>query len=402
MGVVSPVGMGVDAFWSAICAGECGIRPLTRFDVSSLAYRQGGEIAPCDLVSRKQEPAPCDLASQEREIDPATRFMLVAAAQAVGDGEPLPADTGVVLATNFGGVMSGEALLEELAGKGRADAGAVRELFFQNAADRVACHLGIGGPRMVLSLSCSSGSAAIAHGAELIRRGRARAVLVGGYDALSRFAWSGLSALRTMTKDVIRPFDKNRAGTIFSEGAGALLLESAESAVTRGAAAYAEVLGCAMNNNAHHMTAPAKRGAGSAAVMREAMRDAGLPLNAVDHINTHGTGTKYNDLTETEAIKDVFGEHAAKIAITSIKSTVGHMLGAAGAVEAIASVLSLRDSVIPPTIHYREPDPECDLDLVANTKREMPVDVVLSNSAGIGGCNAAVVFGKPRTGGACP
>jgi len=333
-------------------------------------------------------------------MDLATRFMLTAAEEAVAAaGVEGVADAGVVLATNFGGVMSGEALLEEMAGEGQADAASVRGLFFQDAADQVAGRFSLGGPRAVLSLSCSSGGAAIAHGAELIRQGRADAVLVGGYDALSRFAWSGLSALRTMTRDVVRPFDKNRAGTLFSEGAGALLLESAEHAARRNAPIQADVLGYAMNNNAHHMTAPAKRGAGSAAVMRAAMADAGLPLDAVEHINTHGTGTKYNDLTETEAIKDVFGDHAARIAITSIKSTLGHMLGAAGAVEAIASILSMRDGVIPPTIHYEEPDPDCDLDLVANTKREAPLNVVLSNSAGIGGCNAAVVFGRPQPGG---
>lgn len=393
MGVVSPVGIGVADFWSAICAGSYGIRPLTRFDVSSLAYTEGGEIA--GFVS--QHGGVSDIPV---EVDLATRYMLCAAAEAVGDAGLMDANSlrtaGVVLGTNFGGVMSGEALLAEMAGKDRADASLVSELLFQGAADRVAGVFGFCGPRMVLSLSCASGSAAIAHAAELIRLGRATAVLVGGYDALSPFAWSGLSALRTMTKDVIRPFDRNRAGTLFSEGAGALLLESFDSATARGAAIHADVLGYAMNNNAHHMTAPAKRGAGSAAVMREALVMSGLAPDGVDHINTHGTGTKYNDLTETEAIKDVFGTHAAHISITSIKSTIGHMMGAAGAVEAIASIQTIRAGVIPPTIHYETPDPECDLDLVANAKREAAVNVALSNSAGIGGCNAAVIFGNPQ------
>ena len=195
-----------------------------------------------------------------------------------------------------------------------------------------------------------------------------------------------------MTKDVVRPFDKNRAGTLFSEGAGALLLETEESARARGARIYAEVAGAGVNNNAFHMTAPSKEGAGSAAVMRAALADAGLRPEEVDHINAHGTGTKPNDVTETQAIKAVFGPHAYAMPITSIKSSAGHLMGAAGSIEAIASILSIRDGTIPPTTNYRDPDPECDLPLVANVKKEAAVRCVLSNSAGIGGCNAAVIF----------
>jgi 3-oxoacyl-(acyl-carrier-protein) synthase len=244
----------------------------------------------------------------------------------------------------------------------------------------------------MLSLSCASGTAAIGYGLDLIRFGHAQAVLAGGYDALSRFAWSGLSALRTMAKDAVRPFDRNRSGTIFSEGAAALLIEEADAARRRGARIYAEVMGYGANNNAFHMTAPAREGAGSAAVMRMALADAGLPPEAIDHLNAHGTGTKPNDVTETQAIKAVFGAHAARMPITSIKSSVGHMMGAAGSIEALASVLSIRDGVIPPTTHFRDPDPECDLPCATNSKLAMPVRTVLSNSAGIGGCNAAVIF----------
>jgi 3-oxoacyl-[acyl-carrier-protein] synthase II len=219
--------------------------------------------------------------------------------------------------------------------------------------------------------------------------------LTGGYDALSRFAWSGLSVLRTMTRDAVRPFDRNRDGTIFSEGAGALVVEEYGHAVGRGARIHAEVAGFGLNNNAFHMTAPAKEGAGSADVMRMALADAGMAPEEIDHINAHGTGTKPNDVTETQAIKAVFGGHASRMPVTSIKSTIGHMMGAAGSVEAIASILTMRDGVIPPTTNYVEPDPECDLDYVVNVKRTAGVRAVLSNSAGIGGCNAAVIFRKP-------
>lgn len=389
MGVVSPLGLNVPAAWEALCRGDNAIRDITRFDVKDFAFGRGGEIGDFRL--------PDDLMRDGERPDLATQFMLAAAAEALRDaglgrGTPAMADVGVVVSTNFGGIISGEAVMADVAGKGTAG----REDFVQSqpqtCADRVAEAWGCGGPRLVLSLSCASGTAAIGYAMDLIRYGHARAVLAGGYDALSRFAWSGLSALRTMTRDAVRPFDRNRAGTIFSEGAGALLLEDAAHAAARGARIHAEVSGHGLNNNAFHMTAPAKEGAGSAAVMRAALRDAGLRPEDVDHINAHGTGTKPNDVTETQAIKAVFGAHAYAMPVTSIKSSVGHMMGAAGSIEAIASVLTLRDGVIPPTTNYRDPDPECDLPLVANRKQAASVRCVLSNSAGIGGCNAAVIF----------
>lgn len=389
MGVVSPLGTGVPAVWQALCRGESGIRDLTRFPVKDFAFTRGGEIGDFRL--------PPEFAAVGAAADLATQFMLVAAAEALRDAHlesasPELDTAGVVLSTNFGGILSGESVMEDLVGKGTAPAAAFGEYACQAAADRIADHWRMGGPRLVLSLSCASGTAAIGYGMDLIRCGHAKAVLTGGYDSLSRFAWSGLSALRTMSKDAVRPFDKNRNGTIFSEGAAALLIEDEEQALRRGAAVYAVAEGYGANNNAFHMTAPAREGAGSAAVMRMALRDAGLDPADIDHINAHGTGTKQNDVTETQAIKAVFGQRAYEVPITSIKSMTGHMMGAAGSIEAIASVLTIRDGVIPPTTNYRDADPECDLPCVVNVKREMPVRSVLSNSAGIGGCNAAVVF----------
>ena len=386
MGAVTPLGMSVAESWGAMCRGESGIRPISRFDTAGWTYRVAGEIR-------------ADIGDGSGP-DRATALMLRAAREAFqdsfgGDGSP-PVDAGVVVSTNFGGSAAVEHLIGHVLGKEEARAEHFSDYGFQACADRVAAEWGLSGPRAVLSLSCSSGSAALGYGADLVRAGRADVVLTGGYDALSRFAWSGLSALRTMTKDQLRPFDLARSGTIFSEGAGALVVEALEHAEARGAKLHAELLGYGTNNNAFHMTAPAKEGAGTAAVMQMALDDAAVQPDEIDHINAHGTGTKYNDATETAAIKTVFGVHARRISVTSIKSMTGHMMGAAGSVEAIASVRALQTGRVPPTINFREPDPECDLDYAFNETREQDVRTVLSNSAGIGGCNAAVVLRRPE------
>lgn len=389
MGVVSPLGIGVSSAWQAMCCGQSGISQITGFDTEGFKFTRAGEVRDDDLAA----------AGHSGDKDRATRFMIVAAREAVEssglvDSSEYQDHTSVVVSTNFGAIQAGERLLTSIAANKSVDASDFRDYGFQSCADSIADLWGLRGSRAVLSLSCSSGTAAIVHGVELIRSGRAKAVVTGGYDALSRFAWSGLSALRTMTKEELRPFDKNRGGTIFSEGAGAIVIEDLDHAVSRGAPVLAEVLGGATNNNAHHMTAPSKEGEGSALVMRAALKDAGVQPLEVDHINTHGTATKYNDVTETQAIKAVFADCAYRIPITSVKSMTGHMMGAAGSIEAMASVMTIRDGIIPPTINFNEPDPECDLDCVVNNSRNAAVRTVLSNSAGIGGCNAAVVFRK--------
>lgn len=390
MGVVSPVGQDVDAFWAALCAGESGIAELTRFDTDGFSFTRGGEV--------KAWTPPDDWPDRLRNAALASQFMLAAAEQAVHDAglHATPEhrrDMAVVLSTNFGGMEHGEALLEAVWNNAAVRGNDVREYTFQSCADHVSAAWQAAGPRLVLSLSCASGTAALAVGAGLIRSGRAQVVLTGGYDALSRFAWSGLSALRTMTKDEIRPFDKDRSGTLFSEGAGAVIIESADHARRRGARAYADVAGCATNNNAHHLTAPAPEGAGSARVMQEALAEAGLTGADVNHVNAHGTATRHNDPTEAHALHTALGPDVARnVPVTSIKSMTGHMMGAAGSVEAIASVLSIRDGIVPPTIHFRELEPDCELSVVANERRQTPIRTVLSNSAGIGGCNAALLL----------
>ncbi len=381
MGVVSPVGIGVGAFWRSLCAGVGGLGPITRFDPAPFDVRQAFEV--------KGFVWPESLGP---EPDLATRFAVVAAEEArrqsgLGAGP----ERGVAVATNFGGVTSAEPALGRPAADGTAYA-RWDEVGFQRAADHVAGAAGWAGPRVAMSLSCASGAAAIGYAADQIRAGRAEAMLAGGYDALSVFCWSGLSCLRTMTKDRIRPFDLKRSGTIFGEGAAMVVLERLDRAVARGAVVLAELLGHAMNNNAFHMTAPDKDGGGVRSVMEMALRDAGVAPGEIDHVNAHATGTKYNDVTETLAIKAVLGERARAIPVNGIKAMTGHTMGAAGAMEALATVLAIRDGIIPPTMNLETPDPECDLDYVPGAAARRDVRTAISNSAGIGGCNAALVF----------
>lgn len=381
MGVVSPLGNNIPSFWDNLCAGKSGIGHLNVCDMADFAFQQGGEVT--DI------PLPAEFKNLLPGNDRALQMLVAATAQAVNQAELTNySKTAVVLATNFAsaGTFDKDLGLDTPWTEG--------ELGFQRAAETVADIWQIDGPLSTLSLSCSSGAAAIAYGADLIKNGHADCVIAGGFDSISRFAWAGLGLLRTMTEDKVRPFDKNRAGTLFSEGAGVIILESADSAKMRNAQIIAELCGFGLNNNAYHMTAPPQNGQGIADAMLMAIKDAGINPDDVDHINTHGTGTKLNDITETQAIKQVLGEHAYNAPITSIKSMVGHLMGAAGSVEAIATVLSMQNSRIPPTINLTEPDPECDLPIPTDGPMEKEINIAISNSSGIGGNNVSLVLSK--------
>jgi len=387
MGAVTPVGLSVSETWTALLSGRDGITPLDIFDPGDISCVRAGQI-------RGFSNSKNLLAAGAR--DRATGFAGAACLEALrqagvaqGDAASCPG-IGLVTATNFGAMDHGEATW--FPSDASADASTCGDLTAGAAAEKLAAALKLQGPRTTITLSCAAGAAGLAYAAGLIRHRRADRILVVGYDALSRFAWSGLCALRTMARDCVRPFDVNRSGTIFSEGAAAILLESESACQTRGGTPLAELAGWGTNNNGYHLTAPAPRGAGSSHAMRQALTCAGLTPDQVDHINAHGTGTKPNDSTEAQAIADVFGARAPSIPVTAIKSSLGHMLGAAGAIEAIASILSLRAGLIPPTMHVETLDPECPVDLVVNKPREIELRCVLSNSAGIGGCNAAVIF----------
>ncbi|HEY3418026.1 MAG TPA: beta-ketoacyl-[acyl-carrier-protein] synthase family protein, partial [Armatimonadota bacterium] len=332
------------------------------------------------------------------EHDESSQFALHAARQALDDAGLLGscAEIGLVSATNFGGAASWDQYLACLQ-EGAVDAEVAelfREFTFGATAELLTKTFDLAGPRRILSLSCSSGTAAIGQGLDLIRLGEADMVLCEGHDSLGYSSLAGLSILRTITDTEIRPFDARRNGTIFGEGAGALVLEDAGHARARGATVYAEVLGYAVNNNAYHLTAPDKEGDGLVAVLREALRDAEISGEEIDYVNAHGTGTSYFDVTETKAVKTVLGERARQIPMSSIKPATGHMMAAAGSVEAIATALVLHEGMVPPTLNLEEPDPECDLDYVPGTARSADIRKALSISSGIGGNNAAIVLRK--------
>ncbi|HIE52381.1 MAG TPA: beta-ketoacyl-[acyl-carrier-protein] synthase family protein [Armatimonadetes bacterium] len=384
LGAICALGNSVAEFWRNLTENRSGLKPITRFDPTGLRNHLGGEVTDFDFST-------WGLGSTAG-LDRAAQFALAAAAEAWRDAglerETPAAGRGAVFSTNFGGASSWEGFVET------GDPAAFAAFDFHAAAGRAIVSFGLTGPVVTLSNACSSGTNALGYAADLIRHGQAEVMLAGGHDALSLSALSGLSALRTITTETIRPFDRNRSGTLFGEGSGMVVLESWEHAQGRGVPIYAEVLGYAANNNAYHLTAPDRGGEGMRLALRRALADAGLAPEEVDYVNAHATGTPYHDLAETQAIKAVLGPHAYRIPISSLKAATGHVMAAAGALEAIACVLALRDGIVPPTLNYQTPDPECDLEVVPNRAQRWEVNVVLSLSAGLGGNNAALVLGK--------
>ena len=393
LGVVTPLGQSVPVFWQRLCAGERGLRRISRFDPTGLRNELGGEV--CDW---RFDTESFGLAHAP---DLATQFLLQAAREAVGDAglerrgtSPRPT-VGAVLSTNFGGGEAWEEWCRVLRGQPPAGTVPFTEFAFHTALGHLRDVFGLEGPLSLLSIACASGAAAIGYALDLIRAGAAAAMLAGGHDALAPTPLSGLSTLHTITAEDIRPFSADRSGTLFGEGAAVLVLEELEHARARGAHVYAEVLGSWQNNNAYHLTAPDPGGAGMARVLESALADAGLPPEQLEYINAHGTGTRPHDAAETEAIKTVLGPHAYEIPVSSIKGAIAHLMGAAGAIEAIATVQTIATDVVPPTVNYREPDPECDLNIVPNVAQEASVQYAATISAGVGGSNACVVFGPP-------
>jgi 3-oxoacyl-(acyl-carrier-protein) synthase len=384
LGCVTSLGNDVPTFWNNLIAGKTGIAKIEKLDTTGLRNATGGEVKIFDW----------SVYGDEGDCDEASQFAFAATHEAIADAHLFDADlrdTGIVFSTNFGGAASWEAVCE-LAAAGEADAELFQHFTLEDAADFTAKNLHINGPRVTLTNACSSGAHAIGLGCDWLRTGRVSRVICGGHDGLGLSSLAGLSILRTISPDLCRPFDKNRNGTIFGEGAAVLILETWEEAERRNAKVYAEVLGWAVNNNAHHLTAPDKEGAGLEAVMRAALRDANVSPEEIDHINAHGTGTQYNDLAETQAIKKVFGAHAGSTPVVSIKAATSHIMGGAGALEAIATILSLQNQTLPPTLNYETPDPQCDLDYVPNVAREAKIVTAISNSSGIGGNNACLVL----------
>ena len=401
LGALTPVGNDVLTTWRALVEGRSGIKRITRFDPSPFETQIAGEVKgfdPKEHFNRKEA----------RRLDRFVQFAVVATRQALEDAKlTITADNaervGAVIGTALGGIETLLTQFEKLQARGprRLSPFFLPMMLADTASGQVAISCGAKGPNMAIVSACATGSNAIGEAAEMIRRGDADAIISGGSEAplvpivLAGFNVMGVLSTRNDEPErACRPFDATRDGPAMSEGAGILILESLEHATGRGAKIYGEIIGYGATADAAHVAAPAEGGEGMARAMRLALQQAGIRPEEVDYINAHGTGTTLNDVNETAAIKAVFGKHAYNLAVSSTKSMIGHLMGAAGAVEAIACLKALQDQIIPATINYQQPDPQCDLDYVPNEAQPCQLRVVMSNSMGMGGHNACLIFRK--------
>jgi 3-oxoacyl-[acyl-carrier-protein] synthase II len=400
LGIVSPVGSTVDSAWAAVLRGESGIGPITRFDASSFATRFGGAVRGFDVGAY--------IAPKEaRRMDEFMQYGVAAGMQAVTDSgadfSKLDAERcGVISGAGIGGLST----IESEHGA-YLEANSPRKIspFFipSSIINMISGHLsikyGLKGPNLGVVTACTTSTHAIGLGMRSIQYGDADLVITGGAEmSTTHCGVGGFSQARALSQrndapqQASRPWDRDRDGFVMSDGGGAMVIEELEHARARGARIYAELVGFGMSGDAHHITAPPEDGEGAMIAMRNALRDARMDPSAVHYLNAHATSTMLGDKAETVAIKRAFGEHAYKLAVSSTKSMTGHLLGAAGVVEALFSVLAIRDGVAPPTINLENPDPDCDLDYVPNVARQMPIDVALSNSFGFGGTNGTLIF----------
>jgi len=401
MGVVAPNGIGLDNFWKALLAGKSGVRLIEKFDVSDYPVKIAGEIQ--DLVLEDyMDP------KEVRRTDRFVCLAVIASEMAVKDaGIDLSKEDayrlGVMIGAGVGGLDTIEKQVAVLLERGprRISPFLIPQLIVNMASGMVSIRFGLKGPNSAVVTACATGTNNIGDAVRIIQRGDADVMLAGGTEAaVTRTGIAGFTNMRALSTrnddpaGASRPFDANRDGFVMGEGSGVVLLESLEHAQKRGARIYAEVAGYAMTSDAFHITHPDENAMGMTRVMELVVKDAGLKPSDVDYINAHGTSTELNDKYETTAIKNVFGEHAKKLAISSTKSMTGHLLGAGGGVEAIATTMSIHTGMVHPTINYTTPDPNCDLDYVPNVARKMPVNVAISNSFGFGGHNAALLIKK--------
>lgn len=400
LGAVTPVGNDVETAWTNVINGVSGIGRLTRLDPDLFPAKVAAELKDFEVEKYVDK-------KEARRMDRFTQYAVAAAKMAVEDANLTINDEnapriGVWVGSGIGGMETYEDQYRTLLEKGprRVSPFFVPMMIPDMAAGQVSIATGAKGINSCSVTACASGANSIGDAFKVIQRGDADAMITGGTEApLTSISFAGFSSAKALSFDenpatACRPFDKNRSGFVMGEGAGILILESLEHALQRGARIYAEIIGYGAAGDAFHITLPAPGGEGSVRAMRQALSDAGLQPDEVDYINAHGTSTEANEKYETMAIKEVFGDHAYKVAVSSTKSMTGHLLGAAGAVEAIFSVRTITDGIIPPTINYETPDPDCDLDYVPNTARKREVRTVLSNSLGFGGHNAALVFKK--------
>ena len=400
LGIVSPVGSTVVSAWDAVLRGESGIGPVTRFDVSAFPARFGGSVRDFDVTQY--------ISSKEaRRMDDFMHYGVAAGMQAVTDSgidftKTDPAQCGAVCGAGIGGLWTIENEYDDyLKAKNprKISPFFVPATIINMIAGHLSIRFGLKGPNLGVVTACTTSTHAIGLGMRTIQYGDADVIIAGGGEMATTRCGLGsfgqakaLSTRNDAPQEASRPWDKDRDGFVLSDGGGAVLLEELEHAKRRGAHIYAELVGFGMSGDAHHITAPPEDGEGARLAMVKALADAHLDASAVQYINAHATSTPLGDKAETFAMKRAFGEHARKLAVSSTKSMTGHLLGAAGVVEAIFSILAIRDNVAPPTINLHTPDPDCDLDYVPNTARRMPIDVVLSNSFGFGGTNGSLIF----------
>ena len=398
IGAVTPVGNTANETWEAILAGKSGVGPLTRLDAEQFSAKVSAEVKDFSIEKWIEK-------KEARKMDRFTQFALAAAIEAMEDAkleitDDNAARVGVWIGSGIGGMETYEQQFRTFLDRGarRVSPFFVPMMIPDMASGQVSIYFGAKGINSCTVTACASGTNSIGDAFKVIERGDADAMITGGAEApitsmaVAGFCASTALSFNTDVATASRPFDKNRDGFVIGEGAGVVILEEYEHAVARGATIYAEVLGYGSTGDAHHITAPAPEGEGAARAMAQALADGDVAPEQVGYINAHGTSTPYNDLFETQAVKSVFGEHAYKLAMSSTKSMTGHLLGAAGGIEAIFTVLALKDGKLPPTMNLHEPDPQCDLDYVPNATREQQVDYAMSNSLGFGGHNASLLF----------
>jgi 3-oxoacyl-[acyl-carrier-protein] synthase II len=400
MGTVNSLCSDLAGYWEGLCAGRSGIGYIEQFDTKNHKVKIAGEV-------KGFNPEAALEAKASRRLDRFAQFALVAATSAMRDshldmGREDPYRCGVIFGSGIGGLWEFEEQHIRFldGGPGRVSPFIVPKMIVNSAAGNISIQFGLGGPNTAIATACASAAHAIADALRAIQYDHADVMVTGGSEAgITPMGVAGFIQARALSdrnedpKGASRPFDKDRDGFVLSEGAGVLVLEELQHARRRGARIYAELLGAGNTADAHHITAPHPCGAGAARAMREALRDAKVNPGDIQYINAHGTSTPLGDEAETKAIKEVFGDHARRVAISSTKSMIGHLLGASGAVELIASVMAINTGVVHPTINYRTPDPSCDLDYVPNTAREMKVRRAISNSFGFGGHNCCLVVG---------
>jgi len=399
LGAVTPLGIGLDTVWAHICRGTSGIGAISRFDTADFPVKIAGEVqgfVPENYLDKREL----------RRTDRFVQFALAASQEAIQDAALSITDAnaprvGVYIGTAFGGLASLETVHEQLLAKGpnRVSPLFAAIVLGNLASGQVSIRSGASGPNNSSVAACAAGAHSIGEASYLISRGSADVMIAGGTEAvitpLAVSAFGNMRALSTRNatpQEASRPFDHNRDGFVMAEGAGILILEELQHARRRGARIYAEIVGYGSSGDAYHLTAPCPDGAGAARCMQNALHDAGLSAEAIDHINAHATSTPAGDIAETHAIKSVFKARAHAMPISATKSMTGHLLGAAGAVASIFTILALHQGILPPTINYQQPDPECDLDYVPNEARQTPIHTAMCNAFGFGGTNASLIF----------